>query len=84
MGDDRARVTGDLTIRGVTREVTFDTTYEGHGTNPYGKEVAGFSATTTINRRDFGLTWNVGLEAGGVLVSDAVKISLEIQAVRQD
>ncbi len=81
---DRLRLTGDLTIRGVTREVTFDTVYNGRGVNPYGQQVIGFTAETTINRRDFGLTWNVALEAGGVLVSDAVKISLEIQAARSE
>ena len=78
------RVTGDLTIRGRTREVTLDTTFEGRGTNPYGKKVAGFSATGQINRTDFGLTWNVALEAGGVLVSDQLKFTIDVQAVRED
>ncbi|GMA58385.1 polyisoprenoid-binding protein YceI [Alicyclobacillus sacchari] len=73
-------MTGDLTIRGVTKPVTFHVTYEGTGKNPWGAEVAGFSATTTINRKDFGLTWNAALETGGVLVSDQVKIELDIQA----
>lgn len=80
----RFRIIGDLTIRGTTREVALDTELVGRGTNPYGKDVAGFTATTQINRKDFGLTWNVALEAGGVLVSDTVKISLEVQAVRQE
>lgn len=83
VGTDRLRVAGDLTIRGVTRDVVLDTTYNGRGVNPWGKEVIGYTAETTINRRDFGLVWNVALEAGGVLVSDAVKISLEIQAVKE-
>jgi polyisoprenoid-binding protein YceI len=81
---DRSRIVGDLTIRGVTREVVLDTVYNGRGVNPFGKEVIGFSAETTIHRSDFGLNWNVALEAGGVLVSDAIKITLDIQAVRQD
>ncbi len=76
-------LTGDLTMHGVTRQVTLDVTLNGVGTNPYGKTVAGFSAETKINRKDWGLNWNVGLEAGGVLVSDQLKISIEIQAVKQ-
>jgi polyisoprenoid-binding protein YceI len=80
---DTYRVVGDLTIRDVTREVTFDTTYLGQGTDPWGGTRVGFSATTTINRKDFGLNWNAPLEAGGVLVSDQVRINLEVQAVKQ-
>ena len=64
VGEDELRVTGDLTIRGVTRETTLDTTYNGRGTNPWGQEVAGFTAETRLNRKDFGLTWNVALETG--------------------
>jgi polyisoprenoid-binding protein YceI len=82
-GQDRLRVIGDLTIHGNTREVVLDTTINGRGTNPFGLEVAGFSGETTINRRDFGLNWNMALEAGGVLVGDTVKILLEIEAVKQ-
>ena len=58
-----------------------DAELNGRGTNPWGKQVAGFSARTSINRKDFGLNWNVALEAGGVLVSDTIKISLEVEAV---
>lgn len=83
VGPDRLRVVGDMTIHGVTREVVLDTTYNGRGANPWGKEVIGYTAETTINRRDFGLVWNVALEAGGVLVSDTIKITLEIQAVKE-
>lgn len=83
-GKNRFLVTGDLTIAGNTRPVALETTFEGQGTNPWGKTVAGFTAETTISRQEFGLTWNVALEAGGVLVGDAIKISLDIQAVRQD
>ncbi len=77
------RVVGDLTIRGVTREVVLDATYEGRGKDPWGGERVSFSATTAIDRRDFGLTWNAALETGGVLVSNDVKIALEVQAVRE-
>lgn len=83
VSEDELKVTGDLTIRGVTRPVTLKTTINGRGTNPFGKQVAGFSAETSINRKDFGLNWNVAIEAGGVLVSETVKISLEIQAVKE-
>jgi len=63
--------------------VILDTTTNGQGTNPYGQTVAGFTAETQINRKDFGLTYNAALETGGVLVSDNVKITLEIQAAKQ-
>lgn len=76
------RVVGDLTIHGVTREVVLDATFEGRGIDPWGVEKASFSAATKIDRRDFGLTWNAALETGGVLVSNEVKIHLEIQAAR--
>ena len=83
-GYHHLHVFGDLTLRGMTREIMLDTTYLGEGTNPWGKEVAGFSAETTINRKDFGLNWNVALEKGGWLVSDALKIVLDVQAVRRE
>jgi polyisoprenoid-binding protein YceI len=76
------KVTGDLTIRGVTREVTFVTTYEGRGRDPWGGERVSFSADTKIDRSDFGLTWNAALETGGVLVSNEIKIHIDVQAVR--
>lgn len=79
-GEGRFRVVGDLTIRGVTREVVLEATDEGRGIDPWGNEKAGFSARTTIDRRDYGLTWNAALETGGILVGNEVKISLEIQA----
>src|SRR5579859_1440554 len=60
------KVIGDLTIHGATREVTLDTTFNGTARNPWGKEVAGYSAELEISRKDFGLNWNVALEAGGV------------------
>ncbi len=78
-GDDRYHVLGDLTIRGVTREVPLDVTFEGEGKNPYGKRIAAFSAKTAISRKDFGLNWNVALETGGWLVSDKVQIDIEAE-----
>jgi polyisoprenoid-binding protein YceI len=76
------KVVGDLTIHGVTREVTLDATYEGRGRDPWGGERVSFSADTKIDRREFGLTWNAALETGGVLVSNDIKIHIEVQAVR--
>ena len=80
---DDFTVTGDLTIRDVTREVTLDVTAEGQGKDPWGNTRAGFSAKGKINRGDFGLTWNQLLEAGGVAVSDEVKISIETELTKQ-
>lgn len=83
VGGDRFRVVGDLTIRGTTREVTLDVEYEGRGQDPWGNERAGFEATTKIDRRDWGLTWNQALETGGILVGNEVAIELGVQAVKQ-
>jgi polyisoprenoid-binding protein YceI len=80
---DRFKLTGDLAMHGVTREVTLDVTSEGRGKDPWGGERAGFSATTKIKRSDFGLTWNQVLETGGIAVGDEIKISLDIEAVKQ-
>lgn len=82
LGGGRYNVYGDLAIRDVTREVVLETTDEGRGGDPWGGQRAGFSATTRIDRRDFGLTWNQALETGGVLVGNDIKISLEVQAVK--
>jgi polyisoprenoid-binding protein YceI len=73
---------GDLTIKGVTKPVTFDLEFTGLATDPWGNEKAGFEATTDINRKDWGLEWNVALEGGGVLVSEKVKINLDIQLTK--
>lgn len=81
-GQDRFRVTGHLTIRGVTKEVVLDVEQEGQGIDPWGQARIGFTATTKIQRGGFGLNWNQALEAGGVLVSDEVRISIEGQAIR--
>lgn len=80
-GDDRYAVLGDLTIRGVTREVPLDVTFEGEGKTPYNTRIAAFSARTSISRKDFELNWNVALETGGWLVSDKVDIAIEAQVV---
>lgn len=80
---ERLRVVGDLTIRGVTREVPLDVEVGGQGKDPWGNVRAGFSATASIHRKDFGLTWNQALETGGVLVADRVDIEIELQAIAQ-
>jgi polyisoprenoid-binding protein YceI len=78
---DEFQLTGDLTIRGVTRPITLDVTFEGEGKDPWGGTRASFSAKGKFDRRDFGLTWNVALETGGILVSNEVKINIEAQVV---
>ncbi len=80
---DRLRVVGDLTIRDVTREIVLDVEYGGQGKDPWGNTRVGFTATTSLNRKDFGLTWNQALETGGVLVADRVDIEIELQAIKQ-
>ena len=81
-GDD-FKLTGDLTIHGVTRPVTLDVTSEGRGKDPWGGDRAGFSATGKIKRSEFGLTWNQVLETGGFAVGDDIKISLDVELVKQ-
>lgn len=76
------RIIGDLTIRGITKQVTLDAEYLGGGKDPWGNERIGFEARTTINRKDFGLAWNQVLEAGGVLVGEKIEIALDVQALR--
>jgi len=83
LGGDAYEVTGDLTMRGVTRRITLPVTYLGKAKDPWGNEKIGFEAETTLNRKDYGLTWNAALEAGGFLVGDEVKISVSIQAAAQ-
>jgi polyisoprenoid-binding protein YceI len=79
---DEFTVTGDLTIRGTTKEVTLKATYEGQGKDPWGGQRISFTASGKIDRRDFGLVWNQALETGGILVSNDIKINIEVQAVR--
>src|SRR5262245_13740799 len=82
-GEDRYRIVGDLTIHGVTREVVLEAEEGGRARDPWGGERVGFTARTAIDRREFGLTWNQALEAGGVVVGDKVEIEIEIEAVKQ-
>jgi polyisoprenoid-binding protein YceI len=76
-------VTGTLTIRGVAREVTLPVTYLGTAKDPWGNSRAGFETELTINRKDFGLSWNAALETGGFLVGDEVRITVSIQAIAE-
>ena len=76
---DEFRLIGDLTIRDVTRQIVLDVTNEGRVTDPWGNARIGFSAKSKIDRRDFGLTWNQALEAGGFVVSDEIKISVDVE-----
>jgi polyisoprenoid-binding protein YceI len=82
-GADRLRVGGALTIKGVTRDVVLDVEILGQAKDPWGNERAAFSAATSIDRREFGLTWNQVLETGGVMVGDRIDIAIDIEAVRQ-
>jgi polyisoprenoid-binding protein YceI len=76
---DEYSVTGDLTIKAVTKPVTFAVEFNGKGKNPWGVEVYGFEAEAKINREEFGLTWNAALETGGVLVGKDIKIKVELE-----
>ena len=76
-------VVGDLTIKGITREVVLRVEQLGQAKDPWGNLRAAFSAKTSIDRKDFGLTWNQVLETGGVMVGDRIEIEAEIQAVKQ-
>lgn len=83
VSDNEYRVTGDLTMRGVTREVQLDVTETGRGKDPWGGERIGFSASGKLDRTEYGLKWNQALEAGGVLVSNEVRIQIDAQAVSE-
>lgn len=80
---EKFTLTGDLTIHGVTKSVTLDVEFLGEATDPFGNDRAAFEANTVISRKDFGLTWNAALEAGGVLVGDKITITLDIEAIKQ-
>jgi polyisoprenoid-binding protein YceI len=80
---DRYAVDGELTVRGVAKPVTLDLEYQGQITDPFGNDKAVFSASTEIDREDWGLTWNQALESGGVLVGKKARIEIEIEAVHQ-
>lgn len=83
-GDTTFAVTGDLTIKGVTKPVTVDLDYTGTSVDPFGNRRLGLEGGTTINRKDWGVTWNVALEAGGILVSEKVDLEFEIAAILTD
>jgi len=81
-GDDTYRLHGDLTIKGTTRPITLDLEFTGVATDPYGLNRAGFEGGTTVDRTDWGLTYNAALETGGVLIGEKVKLTLDISAVK--
>ncbi len=81
-GEETFSVTGDLTIKGVTKPVTFDVEYSGSAVDPYGNHRIGLEGSTTVNRKDWGITWNAALDAGGVLVGEKVTLEFEVSAIR--
>ena len=84
LDDENYRVTGDLTIKGVTKPVSVDFEYTGTAVDPFGNTRLGFEGKTTVNRKDWGVNWNAALEAGGVLVSEKVTLEFEVSAIRSD
>jgi polyisoprenoid-binding protein YceI len=80
---DGDTLTGDLTIKGITKPVTLDVEFTGVATDPWGNDKAGFEATGELNRTDWGLTWNANLEKGGVLVSEKIKLVIDVQLAKQ-
>ena len=81
--EDEGKLYGELTVRGVTKEVVLDVEYAGIAKSPWGSTSAGFSASTTLNRKDFGLNWNQALETGGVLVGEKIKLEIELELIQQ-
>ena len=82
LGDTTFEVTGDLTIKGVTNPIAIPFTFEGAAKDPFGNLRTGFEGSVSINRKDYGITWNAALETGGVLVSDKVTLEFEISAIK--
>lgn len=82
VGDTDFEVTGDLTIKGTTREITFPLEFTGSATDPFGNQRIGFEGSVVVNRKDYGVSWNVALEAGGVLVSEKITLEFEISAIK--
>lgn len=82
--EEHARLVGDLTIRGESREVALAVEYQGMAKSPWGTMSAGFSATASFNRKDWGLQWNQALETGGVLVGDRIDVNVEVELIKQD
>lgn len=83
IGENHGKLHGNLTIKDVTKPVALDVEYHGLAKAPWGTTSAGFSAKTTIDRKDWGLTWNVALETGGILVGDKVNIEIDVEVVKQ-
>ncbi|MCY0944293.1 YceI family protein [Streptomyces antarcticus] len=83
LGDSDFRLTGDLTIKDVTRPLGIDFEFQGSATDPYGNLRVGFEGSAAISRKDYGITWNAALEGGGVLVGDKVILEFEVSAIRQ-
>lgn len=84
LGADRYRVAGDLTIKAITRPVELDLTYQGSCVDPYGQLRVGFEGSGSVKRSDWGLTWNMALEAGGLVLSDCIGLELDISAIKSD
>ena len=82
VGDEQFEVTGDLTIKGVTKSITIPLEFQGAATDPFGNERIGFEGSTSLKRSDFGITYNAALETGGVLVSDKIVLEFEISAIK--
>ena len=82
VGDATFRVTGDLTMKDTTKQVTVDFDYTGAAIDPYGNQRIGFEGRTTINRKDWGINWNAALEAGGMLVSEKIDLEFEVSAIQ--
>lgn len=80
---DGEKLIGDLTIRDVTKEITLDVDFNGIAVDPYGQTKAGFEITGEVNRKDFNLTWNAVTEAGSIVVSDKVKLAIDVQFIKQ-
>ncbi len=78
-GNNKLVITGDLTLRGITKQVVLDAKFKGQAVNPWGQIVAAFKATTIINRKEWGLVWNAALEAGGFLVGEDIELNLNIE-----
>jgi polyisoprenoid-binding protein YceI len=82
-GDDEFKLSGDLTVKDVTRPVEFDVEFTGAAVDVYGNHRVGFEAKADVSRKEWGMTWNAALETGGVLISDKIRIELEISAIKQ-
>ncbi len=82
-GGNSGKLIGDLTVRGVTKEVALDVEYAGQAKSPWGATSAGFSASTSIDRQEWGLNWNQALETGGILVGDKINIEIEVEIIKQ-